>query len=301
MNTAKPYDLNSLVPTKEITFGDISPSGFVRLNNGNILALASELLLIVDPIKLEKISSFEVPQYHSVIQLDNDNIILYTRSSSIHIFSFKDNQLKEEHVIPSEQAEGYEKLCKLSKNRFLAFSEYNGMKVFKGDAPYSDEPIKEIEYCPYGAKQLEGKEILVAGNVSYEECIVLFETENFTKIKKFENKPILRTGSICEVDEDTIAIEASFLNIKTGELNSFTEFYGACYDANIKLRDGRLLYAIDYNNEWSEQRYDSFLALVDPKTKTMDKKQYPLINQFFKLDDESFLTCRGITVELWKY
>ena len=81
MNTAKPYDLNSLVPTKEITFGDIFPSGFVRLNNGNILALASELLLIVDPIKFEKISSFEVPQYHSVIQLDNDNIILYTRSS----------------------------------------------------------------------------------------------------------------------------------------------------------------------------------------------------------------------------
>ena len=37
-------------------------------------------------------------------------------------------------------------------------------------------------------EQLEGKEILVAGNVSYEECIVLFETENFTKIKKFENK-----------------------------------------------------------------------------------------------------------------
>ena len=79
-------------------------------------------------------------------------------------------------------------------------------------------------------EQLEGKEILVAGNVSYEECIVLFETENFTKIKKFENKPILRTGSICEVDEDTIAIEASFLNIITGELNSFTKFYGACYD-----------------------------------------------------------------------
>ena len=41
------------------------------------------------------------------------------------------------------------------------------------------------------------------------------------------------------MDEDTIAIEASFLNIKTGELNSFTKFYGACYDANIKLRDGR--------------------------------------------------------------
>ena len=111
-------------------------------------------------------------------------------------------------------------------------------------------------------EQLEGKEILVAGNVSYAESTVLFETEKFQKIRMFVHEPILRTGSICEVDEDTVAIEASFLNIKTGELNSFTKFYGACYDANIKLRDGRLLYAIDYNNEWSEQRYDSFLALV---------------------------------------
>ena len=126
MNTDKPYDLNSLVPTKEITFGDISPSAFVRLNNGNILALASELLLIVDPRKFEKISSFEVPQYHSVIQLDNDNIILYTRSSSIHIFLFKDNQLKEEHVIPSEQAEGYENCVNYQKIDFWLFLNIMG-------------------------------------------------------------------------------------------------------------------------------------------------------------------------------
>lgn len=237
------------------------------------------------------------PTFSYIAQIDNGNIILSPFSKEIYIYSIEANQMKELHkIIATNEKDAC--VCSLSNNRFITYSREKNIEVWKGEAPYNnDQPLKVIEYKANGAKQLEGKEVLLVGNLSRGH-VTLFETENFTIIKEYFME--LRSNNIIEIDEDNVVIEAKLLNLKTGENENLGDVWDTTYYNSIKLRDGRILCCGNYENERTRESSDN-LILIDPKNKTKEKKAFTHVMQFCKIDDQSFISVQDWKAKLWKY
>ena len=87
--------------------------------------------------------------------------------------------------------------------------------------------------------------MLLAGNVSFQEPIVLFDTETFTKIKTF-NEPTLNGNYILLVDNDHVALGLHTLDLNTRKLSD--EWYIG--NKGIQLRNGMYLYVHENKNEF---------------------------------------------------
>ena len=91
--------------------------------------------------KRDLVITMENNSIKSVCQLENGNIIIYTKKAFL-IYSLSKDTYNCEHKIPIKENEEYRKMIHL-ENNIIAADNY-GIRLWNMNKPYSDKPFKEL-------------------------------------------------------------------------------------------------------------------------------------------------------------
>ena len=275
----------------------------IKYNDDKIIMYSTDLTFkILDPLNnyncdfTAKLNTQNA--IYRIICLDNGHIVITYKTPILEIYSFQNNEIKKEFSLTTSC--GYTSITSLTKNRFASVgSEDTKIRIWKGDIPYSETPIAELEgnysetVCLI---QLEGKEILAFAG----EDVYLWDLNNYKCIKII--KKFIAKVFFTQLTDDIFASNGNLINIQTGEKTEFyKEWFTIIYEG-IKLSNEKLLFGATYqdcDHEWSS---DS-ICLFDLKTK---KKYQKGVNGFIYnnpiiIGDHSFITIEENLINIWKY
>lgn len=174
------------------------------------------------------------------------------------------------------------------------------IKIWKGDAPYSETLIaetdaQEIDSYQINLVQLQDKEVLaLAAN-----CVYLFDLNDYKCIKAF--KDFHPSIFFTQLNEDIFATNGYFLNIKTGESEEYYKGWFANCLFGIVLSNKKYLFETCIEN--IDHGYcNYYINIYDMQLK--DKRgKYGYIRNPIRIDEHSFIAIKesGNEIESWKY
>ena len=167
-------------------------------------------------------------EIYKIISLQNEHLVITYDTPIFEIYSIHINEFKKE--FSSTISCDNEILTSLTKNRFAIVDSNTKIKIFKGDVPYSETPIAELEGDFNGricVTQVKDKEILAfAGNKVY-----LWDLNDYKCIKTFY---FTATGFFIQLTDDIFASGGNLLDIQTGD-NTLNQKKKSYYKLNILL------------------------------------------------------------------
>ena len=299
-------ELNQITSIKSIKVFDNAIQQMVKLTDGKILLVSdSRIVKVLNPQN----------DYHedftgqldtdsriaAIISLPNDHFVVSYTIELIEIYSFGQNELKKEF---STTATGKDaKMCVLTKNRFatLGYGEKK-IKIWKGEAPYSETLIAETEAQEIDSSQrcslvqLQDKEVLaLAANGVY-----LFDLNDYKCIKALTH--FTPSRFFTQLNEDIFATDGYFLNIKTGDSEEYYKDWFCNCLFGIVLSNKKYLFESRIQN--IDHGYSNYyINLYDIKTKKKALGKYGYIKNPILIDEHSFLAIKesGNEIECWKY
>lgn len=298
-------ELEQITSIKSITVFQNEIQQMVKLTDGKILLVSdSRIVKVLDP-KSDYHEDF-TGELHTeerisdIISLPNGHFVVSYNNELLEIYSFGQNELKKEF---STTAVGKDtKMCTLTKHRFatLGVGEKK-IKIWKGDAPYSETLIAETEeqeinsYDMCRLVQLQDKEVLALA----AKCVYLFDLNDYKCIKVF--KDFHPSIFFTQLNEDIFATNGYFLNIKTGESEEYyKEWFANCL-FGIVLSNKKFLFETCIEN--IDHGYcNYYINIYDMQLK--DKRgKYGYIRNPIRIDEHSFIAIKesGNEIESWKY
>ena len=198
-----------------------------------------------------------------------------------------------------KNAHSYEiiSIVALPNNRIASSAKDSTIKIWKTNPPYSDTPIKVIDYSSMCMIYCKERDLLVA-QAEYES-IKLVNMTTYQCVTKIEEIPCYSGNGIYQIDKDRVIVGGvgliNIVNLESGKKES--EIVDESLDyvhAFLMLRDNKTILCAC--------RYGKFL-LYDIETKKYiveEKHKDEFVNDLLKIDDETFITNHD-DVKIWKY
>ena len=174
------------------------------------------------------------------------------------------------------------------------------IKIWKGDAPYSETLIaetdaQEIDSYQINLVQLQDKEVLaLAAN-----CVYLFDLNDYKCIKVF--KDFHPSIFFTQLNEDIFATNGYFLNIKTGESEEYyKDWFSSCLFGIVLSNKKYLFASSEQNIDHGYYRY--YIHIYDMELKD-NRGKYGYISNPIRIDEQSFIaiTKSKNEIEIWNY
>lgn len=180
-------------------------------------------------------------------QLQNSDIVVSFKKQ-LKIFSLIQNELKEKFSIENAHKELISKLISLRDNMFATSSYDLTIKIWKGDEPYSKDPIKTLEGHTDEIESLlyleDMDQIVSAGK---DLTVRVWNVKTFQCIKVIMGAKCVSSNGMIRIDKDRVMIAGKrkmcIVNIETGSFEDkidITEFYDNV-DAFVMLRDKKTI------------------------------------------------------------
>ena len=253
----------------------------------------------------------------SLCTLSNGNIASFHETDEVDIYSINENTLTKIHTISSaifcaQRKSVKVNLVPLPGNKFSFITDYDRKKIsiWKGDAPYQNEPLKEIElnenissYFP-----LKDKNVIVVVFDNNKRILVDIETGN--TIETLESNKKAKGKGCFLYDADTLVIGNYFYNLKDKTWKDYTEVPDKqdCinnFDGGLKLRGNRILMVnndYDYDSE-DIQDPNYHFRLFEPFKKDYGKQKIEELPnyEFVTINEETFALWNKQTLYVYKY
>ena len=185
----------------------------------------------------------------------------------------------------------------LPNNRIASSGKDSTIKIWKSNPPYSDTPIKVIDYSRVCMIYCKERYLLVT-QAEYES-IKLVNMTTYQCVTKIEEIPCYSGNGIYQIDKDRVIVGGVgviiIVNLESGKKESEIVDESINYaHAFLMLRDNKTILCAC--------RYGKFL-LYDIETKKYiveEKHKDEFVNDLLKIDDETFITNHD-DVKIWKY
>ena len=192
-----------------------------------------------------------------MIKLTDGKILVNSKDKTLKIFDPINNynceftlKLNTENEIKKELSltlrKNYPSITSLTKNRFASIGTTDTkIQIWKGDAPYSETPIAELE-GDYNSKvcltQLKDKEILAFGGCN----IYLWELNDYKCIKVI--KSFYAGAFFTQLTDDIFASNENVINIQTEEKTQYyKQWYVNIYNGML-LSNGKMVFTLIYSD-----------------------------------------------------
>lgn len=194
-----------------------------------------------------------------------------------------------------------------SKNRF-ATTEGNTISIWKGDAPYQSEPLKEID-CQEAIQNLlavEGKEILA---VNCKSSLKLYNTEDYSFITTI-NYGCPPGSAFFQFDDENIIIGELMVNINKGTSSSIYDDpdkeCSHCLKKGAKLGNGLVVmddscYISDSSR--CECYTNNYVHVINPKTKKVKTAEanWEGLHGWINLNDHTVISIHVDKMIVYNY
>ena len=277
--------------------------GMIKLTDGKILVNSKDKTLkIFDPINnynCEFTSKLNTEnEIVEIISLQNGHIVIAFKTPLLEIYSLNQNEIKKELSLTLRK--NYPSITSLTKNRFASIGTTDTkIQIWKGDAPYSETPIAELE-GDYNSKvcltQLKDKEILAFGGCN----IYLWDLNDYKCIKVI--KSFYAGAFFTQLTDDIFASNENLINIQTEEKTQYYKQWYVNIYSGMLLSNGKMVFTSIYSDP-DHGGSDHSIGLFDLKTiipaeRTIEKFSY---SNPISIDEHTFITSKDNCIKIWKY
>lgn len=206
----------------------------------NIIDTKQKCKVVAQSTPYLKPSPFKEFIKGSLIELENGNLAANFTQNEIVFFSVNNDKIEKIGSFNNDYfLKDVHSYTALSKNRFATIKEKK-ISIWKGDAPYQNDPVKEIDFGEtnvYNMLRLEGTETLI---IKLDGVIKLYNMENYSEISSI---PIERYGgdAIFQFDDTHVILGQCILDISTKTVKRYHTDYSdhrSSFVNGIKLRNG---------------------------------------------------------------
>lgn len=240
--------------------------------------------------------------------LENGNIASFYLKNEVTIFSVeKDKVTKVGSFTNDYFLKEWSDMIPLSKNRFATKTK-NAITIWKGEAPFQNEPLKEIDCGEeiFSLIQLYKKETLVL-RLNQELRFYSLEDYSLKETIPVDDKKVNGFGLV-QFDEDNLIIGAGILNLKD---KSYKELYSDpdsekshCFSTGIRLRGNKVLmtdscYVRDSGRCECYSNY--YFHLLEPKTNEVTTQSTESACYFKVIDEHTLIRTEKDKAYIYKY
>ena len=230
---------------------------------------------------------------NSICQLDDGTIVSCSWDKSIII---------GDYTIKNAHNDWINKVITLPNNRIASCSDDNTIKIWKGNPPYCDTPIKVLIGHTKSVKSLlyiKERDIMISG--SEDELLYLWNMSTYQCDKVINGVQCSFENSLYQVDKDKMIVGGknifSIMNIDIYVIEKTIKdkLFGYVY-CFLKLRDNNTILC------GCDKGLFCFYDMKAEEYKITMKNHKGLINDLLRINTNTFLSCSfDKTIRVWKY